>query len=135
MTWTRAQVASEQLDVTVSTLRGWERAAGFKPVGVATFGDFTPATYDAADIAVLQVVRHASQIGLGGADLARVCRAANTLRPHFLPGWTGLCVTSTSGRAWVSGSSVPGRVTVNDIAADLTPTDRIQVVAQVVVPR
>lgn len=135
MTWTRIQVATEHLDVTVSTLRGWERASGFKPVGASAFGDFTPATYDAADIAVLQVIRHASQIGLGGAALAQVYRSANTLRPHFLPGWSGLCVTSIAGRAWVSGPSVPGQVTVNDIAAALPSEDRIQVVAAVVVPQ
>lgn len=134
MTWTRAQVAADHLDIPVGTLRSWERATGFKPIGAATFQDFTPATYDAADVALLQVIQHASEIGIIGTALAQIYRSASTLRPHFLPGWSGVCVTTTDGRAWVTGPGVPGRITVDAIAADLKLPARIQVVAQVVVP-
>lgn len=135
MSWTRTQVAQELLGVPVSTLRSWERSTGFKPTGASSFQEFTPATYDAADVAVLQVIHHASELGIFGSHLAHVHQAVAGLRPHFLPGWSGLCITTTDGRGWLIGSGVPGPDSVESIIENLSPPARIQLVAQVVVPR
>lgn len=135
VTWTRAQVAAEHLAVTVATVRSWERSTGFRPAGASAFQEFSPTVYDSADIAILQIIQHASDIGLTGTHLGQVHDSVAPLRPHFLPGWTGLCVTTTDLRAWLVGPGVPGPDSVDTIAAALDLPTRIQTIAPVVVPQ
>ena len=134
MPWTRTEVAEQHLHVTTSTLRSYERAAGFRPSGAAAFQEFASATYDPADIAVLQIIHHAAEIGIAGSNLAKVHDAAKTLRPFLKPGWRGLCVTTDDGRAWQIGDGAPGPASVNDVADSLADDVRITAVVSVVVP-
>lgn len=134
MPWTRTEVAEQHLQIATSTLRSYERAGGFKPSGAAAFQEFASATYDSVDIAVLQIIHHASEIGIAGSDLARIHESAKVLRPFFKPGWQGLCVITNDGRAWQVGPGAPGPASVEEIAASLTGDARISAVVSVVVP-
>lgn len=134
MSWTRAQTA-DMLGVPVSALRAWERTTKFKPAGASSFQEFTPATYDPSDVAILQVLQQASDIGLTGTHLAQVHDTVAALRPHFQPGWSGLCVTTTDYRSWLIGAGTPGPASVEAILDTLAPLARIQVLARVEVPQ
>lgn len=133
--WTRAEVAETLLHVPSATLRTWERTTGFRPTGASTFQEFTPATYDAGDVALLRIIQHASSIGLAGVALAKVHDIATQLRTHFLPGWSGVAVLSTDGRAWLVGAGVPGPPSVDQVVSLLPPGAQILLASRVEVPR
>lgn len=131
--WTRQQLA-ERLDVSVATIRAWERAGAGKPSQTDGFQSWSPATYTAADVALFTAVAHAARIGLTGKRLADVWNTLQPLRDYLTPGWTGLAVTTSDAHGWLIGKGVPGPPDLDGLVTNLPNGVEIRTVTVMEVP-
>lgn len=133
MAWTRAQIV-EHLQVTPATLKNWERYGAGRPTTPSKFQVWAPAEYEVEDVALLQVVAHASRVGMGGKQLTRLWESLMAVRRFLRPGWSGVVVVDSDWQTWLVGEGVPGPTSV-DVILDTLPKDAyIRTVSHMRVP-